>query len=127
MKNKRAVPRRPGGGKTERYLQPSILLALLEHQVHGYELLKELHRFGFIQGEAPPGMVYRHLRQLEEDGLVSSSWSTEEAGPAKRVYAITDEGRGALQAWVGYMQRQADALRGFIARYQDLHKGRREE
>jgi PadR family transcriptional regulator PadR len=36
------------------------------------------------------------LRQIEQRGLISSHWEVQERGPARRVYALTDEGRAAL-------------------------------
>ena len=79
-------------GKRERYLQPSLLMGLLFKQSYGYELIQSIQEFGFVEGEPPPGMVYRHLRQLEGDGLVTSEWETEGSGPAKRTYRLTAEG-----------------------------------
>ena len=43
-----------------------------------------------------PGTFYRTLRQMEKDGIVSSSWDTSEGGPARRVYSITDAGEAYL-------------------------------
>jgi len=43
-----------------------------------------------------PGTFYRTLRQMEKDGMVSSSWDTSEGGPARRVYSITDAGEAYL-------------------------------
>ncbi len=112
----------PRHGKQERYLQPSILLALKVKPSYGYELIQEIQAFGFIQGQAPPGMIYRHLRQLEEDGLVVSQWETEGAGPAKRVYAITADGAEVLRIWVDYMAEMAGKLTAFAGRYRSLVK-----
>ena len=67
-------------------------------------------------------MIYRHLRQLEQDGLVFSRWETEGAGPAKRMYNITDEGKEVLAIWIGYMQKQAENLEAFISYYKTLDK-----
>lgn len=108
----------PSQGKQERYLQPSILLALLRKGSYGYELIRNIQDFGFIEGAAPPGMIYRHLRQLEEDGLVLSRWDTKGAGPAKRMYDITDEGREVLAIWIDYMKKHAKNLRDFIRIYE---------
>jgi PadR family transcriptional regulator PadR len=63
---------RLGQGKRERYIQPSLLMGLLLKPSYGYELIQSIQEFGFVEGQAPPGMVYRHLRQLEKDGLVTS-------------------------------------------------------
>ena len=108
-----------GPGKPDRYMQPSILLALLDGESHGYELLQRIVGYGFLKDDTPPGMIYRHLRQMEDDGLVASSWDATGSGPAKRVYAVTAEGRDVLEAWVGYMERQAVSLAAFVARYRD--------
>ena len=108
---------RPGGGKAERYVQPSILLGLNLKPSYGYELIHSIQEFGFVEGQAPPGMIYRHLRQLEEDGLVHSEWETEGSGPAKRMYRLTPEGAEVLAIWIAYMERQVENLQSFIRRY----------
>jgi PadR family transcriptional regulator PadR len=110
--------RQPGSKKAERYIQPSILMALKIRSSYGYELIKEISHFGFVVGHAPPGMIYRHLRDLEENGMVSSQWQTEGAGPAKRVYHLTPEGNEVLDFWIDYMRSQADKLLNFIDIYQ---------
>ena len=111
---------RPGGGKAERYVQPSILLGLNLKPSYGYELIHSIQEFGFVEGQAPPGMIYRHLRQLEEDGLVHSEWETEGTGPAKRMYRLTPEGEEVLAIWIVYLERQVENLQSFIRRYHRL-------
>jgi poly-beta-hydroxybutyrate-responsive repressor len=111
---------RPGGGKAERYVQPSILLGLNLKPSYGYELIHSIQEFGFVEGQAPPGMIYRHLRQLEEDGLVHSEWETAGSGPAKRMYRLTPEGEEVLAIWIVYMERQVQNLQNFIRRYHRL-------
>ena len=106
--------RQGGSGKSERYIQPSILMGLRHKPSYGYEIIQTIQEFGFVEGQAPPGMIYRHLRDLEAAGLVISSWKTEGAGPAKRVYEMTPEGEKALALWVKYMEQQAQKLMSFI-------------
>jgi len=108
---------RPQQGKRERYIQPSILLGLYPRSSYGYELIQNIQKFGFVEGQAPPGMIYRHLHQLEGDGLVSSEWNTETTGPAKRMYFLTEEGKEMLALWVDYMDRQAKTLSAFVEQY----------
>jgi PadR family transcriptional regulator len=112
----------PGSGKAERYIQPSLLLGLKIKPSYGYELINNIHEFGFVQGQAPPGMIYRHLRGLEADGLVQSKWQTEGSGPARRIYRLTPEGDEVLSFWIGYMQTQADNLKSFIQEYNKISK-----
>lgn len=110
----------PGSGKAERYIQPSLLLGLKMKPSYGYELIHNLQNFGFVQGQAPPGMIYRHLRELEANGLVRSEWQTEGTGPARRIYRLTAEGEEALALWIGYMENQANNLLNFIHYYKEL-------
>lgn len=111
----------PGGGKRERYIQPSVLIVLYRRPAYGYELIQNIHKFGFVEGMAPPGMIYRHLHQLEDDGLVASQWETEGSGPAKRVYQLTPDGEEMLAAWIEYMKEQAKNLTNFINYYQQIY------
>lgn len=111
-----------GSKKSERYIQPSLLMALKSKPSYGYELIQEIGQFGFVQGQAPPGMIYRHLRDLEENGLVASEWETDGSGPAKRVYQLTGEGHEVLDYWITYMKKQAESLLNFIKRYENIKK-----
>jgi PadR family transcriptional regulator PadR len=115
---------RLGQGKRERYIQPSLLMGLLLKPSYGYELIQSIQEFGFVEGQAPPGMVYRHLRQLEKDGLVTSEWETEGSGPAKRIYDLTADGAEVLSLWVEHMEKQSQTLGKFIKRYRSLLKKR---
>jgi len=123
-KRKQSQPKdaQPRSGKAERYIQPSLLLGLKIKSSYGYELINNIHEFGFVQGQAPPGMIYRHLRGLEADGLVHSKWQTEGTGPARRIYHLTPEGDEALSLWIDFMQKQADNLMSFIKQYNKWSK-----
>ncbi len=112
-------------GKKDRYMQPSILMGLYTKPSYGYELIQTIQRFGFVEGQAPPGMIYRHLRQLEADGLVFSKWETEGIGPAKRVYQLTDEGKEMLGIWIEYMETQAKNLNDLITEYYEIKEKER--
>jgi poly-beta-hydroxybutyrate-responsive repressor len=117
-----ARKRQAGSGKSERYIQPSILMGLQRKPSYGYEIIQTIQEFGFVEGQAPPGMIYRHLRDQEAAGLVTSSWKTEGPGPAKRVYELTPEGEKALMLWVDYMEQQAQKLLSFIKAYRKTAK-----
>ena len=125
MSERKRKRTRLGQGKRERYLQPSLLMGLLVKPSYGYELIQSIQEFGFVEGEPPPGMVYRHLRQLEGDGLVTSEWETEGSGPAKRIYRLTAEGAEVLALWIQHMEKQVQRLDTFIERYRSLSKKRK--
>jgi len=105
------------GGKTERYLQPSLLLALHLKPSYGYLLIEKIKDFGFMDGDVDPGTIYRHLRRLEDDGFVSSKWDTTGTGPARRFYEITLDGEALLKDWVMFMERNYNNLENFLNQY----------
>ncbi len=113
------MSKKVGGGKPQRYVQPSLLMALRSGPSYGYQLIQTIGEYGFLRGDVPPGMVYRHLRQMDEEGVVNSKWDAQGDGPAKRIYSITPEGLEILEAWIIHMERQRDALDNFIKRYKD--------
>ncbi|THB77914.1 MAG: PadR family transcriptional regulator [Desulfobacteraceae bacterium] len=114
----------PGSGRQERYVQASILLGLFSKPSYGYELINTIQSFGFIEGAAPPGMVYRHLRQMEEDNMVKSEWETQDAGAAKRIYTITAEGLEVLHLWVRFMESKAAKLNEFVVKFREADESR---
>ena len=105
-------------GTRWRFTAPAVLLLLLGGPAHGYDLLARLGDvFPRAGGLPDSGSFYRVLRALESDGAVTSSWETAEAGPAKRVYAITTRGREQLGAWSLGLERDVKAMRRFLAAY----------
>lgn len=97
------------------WLQPFLLLALEQWQSHGYELIRRMSAFGFETLDR--GSVYRTLRQLEKDGLVTSGWDTSKDGPARRLYSLTDAGRLYLEACAASMRGYQLMLNQFFNLY----------
>ncbi len=100
------------------YLRPALLLLLAEGTSHGYELLDQLGDLGLDRSD--PGRLYRCLRAMDEEGLVDSTWEPSAVGPARRTYALTDEGREWLHALAGTVAEVWRALGRFQERYQGL-------
>jgi poly-beta-hydroxybutyrate-responsive repressor len=98
------------------FVQPWLLLLLLQKPSHGYELMERLGQDEEIP-DADPGLLYRTLRQLEEDGLVRSTWDTEGKGPARRLYEVTPEGVDYLHAWAVNVRRTRERLDRFLVEY----------
>lgn len=105
------------GGRVRGFIQPRLLLQLSKKPAHGYELMGALAEED--DHPAPdPGTLYRTLRQLEEEGLVRSTWDTGGAGPARRVYELTDQGLEYLHAWAVNIRRTKAGLERFLAEYE---------
>ena len=103
--------------RVERFVEPSLLLLLRERPLHGYELLERLPELG-VEGRVDIGNLYRLLRALEEEGLVSSEWSADLPGPAKRTYELTDQGRRLLDRWAEALGRAQETISSFLERYE---------
>jgi PadR family transcriptional regulator PadR len=110
-----ACPRR-----INRFLEPCLLLLLHCNEAHGYELLEGLKQFGFEQNPMDSSTVYRILRALEEREFVASHWDTGGAGPARRLYTITEDGDRYLAWWVADLRETDRMLHHFLATY-DSH------
>ena len=107
-----ACPRR-----VDRFLESCLLLLLHCDEAHGYELLEGLNQFGFDQNPVDSSTVYRMLRALEERGFVSSHWDTSGAGPARRLYHITEEGDRYLAWWSDDLRETGKVLISFLETY----------
>jgi poly-beta-hydroxybutyrate-responsive repressor len=100
-------------------LMPYVLLAISLQRAHGYMIEEYLRNLGLFRIDA--STLYRTLRQMEKDGLLSSEWESGESGPARRVYSITDAGLAWLDAWSATLE----AYRGMIDNFFALYTGRR--
>ncbi len=107
-----------GAALPRHYLKPCLLLLLAEGPSHGYELLEQVRRLG-IKG-AEPGGLYRYLRAMEKEEIVSSWWEPSQAGPARRTYVLTDSGRAALNESVQSLRDVRQILVGLLDRYDAL-------
>ena len=104
--------------RVERFAEPALLLLLRERPAHGYDLLERLPE---LTGEAriEMGNLYRLLRGLEEEELVSSEWDDSSPGPAKRRYALTPAGGRLLDHWAEALQRSQERTSRFLQRYEE--------
>jgi PadR family transcriptional regulator len=103
--------------RVERFTEPALLLLLRERPAHGYDLLERLPE---LTGEqrVEMGNLYRLLRALEEEELVSSEWDAGSPGPAKRRYTLTPAGARLLDQWVEALHRSQERTARFLERYE---------
>jgi len=80
-------------------LIPAILVTLTKKPTYGYSLIEELKDLDIDVSLFHPSIVYRMLRMMEAEGLVTSNWDIKDIGPARRVYTITETGRNFLKSW----------------------------
>lgn len=111
-----------GPGKQTRHLPAFILLFLWEEDLHGGAILSKLSELVPPEWSVDSGAIYRSLRELESDGFVISEWSTEDVGPAKRIYRITDAGKAELSIWYKDILLRRRNLDYFIREYESKQR-----
>ena len=102
-------------GLPRNWLTPVLLLLLREWSSYGYDLIEKAAAFGFAA--LNPGTLYRVLRQMEKEGMVSSAWDTTGQGPARRVYSITEAGEAYLKLWAGSLEQYQRLMESFFRLY----------
>ncbi|MFG2054120.1 PadR family transcriptional regulator [Micromonospora sp. NPDC048930] len=82
-----------------------VLLGLLASGArHGYEL-KRAHDERLPRARPLAfGQVYATLARLQRDGLVVPAGQEREGGPDRTAYALTAEGRAALDRWLATVE-----------------------
>src|SRR5579859_4238854 len=108
-------PAPPMGWSPRDVLVPYVLLALSLQAGHGYWIEEYLRSLGLFGVEM--STLYRTLRQLERDGLLHSTWEPGPAGPARRVYALTQPGQLWLDSWARALEGYRSLLDRFFGLY----------
>ncbi len=115
-----AVGRWQVQARVERFVEPGLLLALSEGPTHGYELADQLTEIAGL--EVDYGNLYRLLRGLEEDGIVTSEWEDDSNARSKRTYELTSTGSGLLESWTGSLRDLNERTAAFLRRYDQRRK-----
>jgi PadR family transcriptional regulator PadR len=89
-------------------LEFCVLALLADEERYGFDLVRTLGSIdGMVTGE---GTLYPLLSRLKKDGRVVTTWRESEAGPPRKYYAITAEGRRALADFTAEWRRFRDAV-----------------
>lgn len=80
-------------------LRNAVLAALLEGEASGYDLAKVFDASIANFWMATPQQLYRELARMESEGLITARVVQQERRPNKRLFSLTEDGRGALRAF----------------------------
>jgi len=98
-------------GNLYRFTEPVVLLCLARSGgAHGYLIARVADQMALTATGLDSGAVYRTLRRLESKGMVWSRWETEEKGPPRRVYEMTEDGWDHLRDWLKVMEEVRHSL-----------------
>lgn len=102
----------------DKMLVPTLLFFLAKKQAHGYELAQKINEAHFCEVKADRATIYRNLRYMEENGLITSKWKIGLTGPAKRCYELSPSGREALTHYVRLISNKVENMQIFLRKYQ---------
>jgi DNA-binding PadR family transcriptional regulator len=108
-------------GNLYRFVEP-LVLSLLKKQgkTYGYEIMGALQEHALTDSAVEPGVLYRTLRKLEENGFVVSNWDSSVTGPARRIYELTQDGERHLVEWTVVLKHLSESMAGFVSDVQEL-------
>lgn len=77
-------------------MEALALGALDAGPAHGYEIARRIKATSDAALAVGEGLLYPALHGLERDGFVEAEWMPQEGKPNRKVYRLTESGRGAL-------------------------------
>ena len=93
-----------------------VLLSVLdraEGDLYGYQIAKQLQSAAPDINVVKQGALYPVLRNMSASGLLASRVVPSYAGPPRRYYRITDEGRTVLRQWLAIWGQTRDFVELF--------------
>ena len=112
-------PRDAAGCDTDLSYRSTVLVLLAEQEGGNDDLLRGLAELGFDARSATK--LHRVLRDLEDQGLVTSRRNAgRDGGAPRRVRTLTAAGTAHLRDMAPVMMRQRNALDVMLGRYRDL-------
>jgi DNA-binding PadR family transcriptional regulator len=107
------------GKSLARIVHPAVLAVLADEPLHGYLIVQRLMELKMFREHAPDAAgVYRVLRTMEAEGLVTATWNLGEAGPAKRCFQLTPSGRACMERWIPTLEEYANSIEDLVAAIQ---------
>jgi DNA-binding PadR family transcriptional regulator len=89
------------GNNLDKLIQPVVLEILMQERLYGYKILKKIEEKWSLGGDVPDSTgIYRTLSKMQGQEILTFEWETQETGPAKKVYSITEEGRKCYKSWI---------------------------
>ena len=90
-----------------------VLLAVLAQSrkpMYGYQIARQLEETGEGVLSGKQSALYPVLRNLDAAGLLASEVEPSVAGPPRRYYRITAEGREVLDQWAAAWRATRDSV-----------------
>lgn len=89
-------------------LEHCVLALLRGGEAYGLDIARRLSADGVLMGGE--GTLYPLLSRLRRAGLVATTWQESPSGPPRRYYAITHDGRDAVERFAHTWKAFRDAV-----------------
>lgn len=99
------------GGGASLSIKHVILGFLSRSRLTGYDLKKLFADSIILPWSGNSNQIYTALVDLHKEGLVTQEVQHQEHLPARKVYAITEQGREALREWVAMSEPEPPQIR----------------
>ena len=86
-----------------------VLKIISAEKVYAADILKQLASTEFATQE---GTLYPLLSKMRREGLLDYEWKESEAGPPRKYYQLTAEGRKQLRETDDYWLKISDTVKG---------------
>jgi PadR family transcriptional regulator PadR len=104
-------------------LEHCVLAVVRDEESYAFDIVRVLSDAGELV--TSEGTIYPLLSRLRRDRLVTTTWRESDAGPPRRYYRITDDGRRALDAFAGDWARFRSAVDALLGATQERDAGGR--
>lgn len=99
--------------KRGRHAPAFILLMIATEPTHGLGILNKMNAL-VPNNRMDTAIIYRTLKDFEERGFITSDWADSEAGPKKKIYTITEEGKAQLSLYREDIDKSLENLKRFV-------------
>jgi PadR family transcriptional regulator, regulatory protein PadR len=88
-------------------LELVVLKVIAAHKVYAADIIRQLTETDFATQE---GTLYPLLSRLRREGAVTYEWAESDAGPPRKYYQLTEQGRTQLFQLEQYWVKLSDTL-----------------
>ena len=105
--------------KPGRHAPAFILLILAMEPTHGLGIRNKMDEIAHGH-RLDTAVIYRVLKKMEHEALITSEWMDSGAGPKKKVYQITEAGKSELVIYKDDIEACIKRQEDFLKLYSEL-------
>ncbi len=111
------------GYSLEKFIQPNLLYLLAQGDKHGYILIQDLQDLPMFSCDSLDKTgIYRSLKKLENQALITARWDMEGSGSARKIYHLTEKGHLCMNNWIDTLKIHAENIFDLAHRIEEVRK-----